>query len=313
MVGWIPSLNAIRAFEATARHRSYRLAAEELGVTTAAVKQLVRKLEEALGGKLFQGRGQDLEPTALGEIGSDELADAFRQISRTVRRMRAATRARRLVVSVDPSFAAAWLVPRLRRFKELNPDIEVLIDSSPEIVDLDAGGADVAIRFAVADHGDLTAYRLFDESLGAYCSPALAAGPPALTRIEDLSSAPLIRWDLSHHEWTSNTRRWNSWSYWLAALGADHVTPGDGPRFNDYNLGIQAAVAGHGLIIGSRPILRDLIERGLVVNPFDRCVETDVGYDLVAAPGALAREDVVAFTDWIRRAAAPASGESETG
>lgn len=311
MSDWIPSLNAIRAFEATARRGSYRQAAEELGVTTAAVKQLVRKLEEALGGRLFQGRGESLELTGLGDLGSDELTDAFRQINRTVRRMRAASRECRLVVSADPSFAAAWLVPRLRRFKLASPDIEVLIDSSPDLVDLGAGGADVAIRFAVEDHGKLAVYRLFDEVLGAYCSPALAADPPAVERIEDLARAPLIRWDLSHYEWASNTRRWNSWRYWLAALGADDVAPGDGPRFNDYNLGVQAAVAGHGFIIGSRPILHDLIERGLLVNPFDAVVETDVGYDLVVASEARGRSDIKAFIDWIRQEAAGAGGAAD--
>ncbi|MDF1747914.1 MAG: LysR substrate-binding domain-containing protein [Alphaproteobacteria bacterium] len=303
MSTWIPSLNAIRAFEATARHRSYRLAAEDLGVTTAAVKQLVKKLEETLNGRLFKGRGQELELTALGEIGCDELTDAFRQINRTVRRMRAATQARRLIVSADPSFAAAWLVPRLQRFKQRNPTVEVLIDSSAEIVDLESGAADVAIRFAGSHHNDLVHYRLFNEVLCAYCSPTLAAGPPKLSRIEDLALAPLIRWDLSHYEAASNTRRWNSWNYWLSALGVDHVAPGDGPRFNDYNLGVQAAIAGHGLIIGSQPILGNLLEGGLLVNPFNLCVETDVGYDLVTTPTALAWTDVVAFIDWVREEA----------
>lgn len=303
MTNWLPSLNALRAFEATARRRSFRLAAEELGVTTAAVKQLVAKLEEAIGGALFEGRGQNLALTPLAERGSEDLTAAFRQITRCVHRMRSEARNRHLVVTADPSFAAVWLVPRLTAFKALNPDVEVLINSSPQIVDLTAGAADVAIRFAVADHGDLVAHRLFDEVLCAYCSPGLAAGPPPVARLEDLARVPLIRWDLSNHDWASRTRRWNSWRHWLSALGAEHVVPHDGPRFSDYNLALQSAIAGHGMIIGSRPVLRHLVESGVLVDPLGIGAETDAGYDVVTTRRALDKAPVAAFIDWVRQSA----------
>ena len=144
---WLPSLNALRAFEATCRHLSYARAAEELRVTPAAVKQLVRKLERSLGIDLVVRRGRGLAITAAGHAGCEELTVGFRQVHRAVGRMRAHHARRRLIVSVEPSFATAWLVPRLERFRAGNRDVDVLIDSSLHIVDLDQGAADVAVRF----------------------------------------------------------------------------------------------------------------------------------------------------------------------
>ena len=123
MSNWLPSLNALRAFEVTARKKSYRKAAEELGVTTAAVKQLVEKLENLLGEKLFLGRGQNLKITSVGEIGLEELNISFKQIERTVNRMKSYKNKNRLVITCEPSFASAWLVPRLNKFKTLNPSM----------------------------------------------------------------------------------------------------------------------------------------------------------------------------------------------
>jgi LysR family glycine cleavage system transcriptional activator len=309
MRSWIPSLNALRAFEVTARLGSYRLAAEELGVTTAAVKQLVLKLEESMGTQLVQGRGTGLELSSIGLDAAEELEMAFRQIERTVHRMRSRIRKRSLVISSDPSFATAWLVPRLKLFKSISPGTEVLLDSSPRIVDLDAGVADIAIRFGVTDHGNAVSYRLFDEYLAAYCSPSLAAGPPDIRSIRDLAHAPLLRWDLSDYEWAKTTRSWNQWRHWLAELGLHDIDPSDGPRFSDYNLALQAAIAGQGFILGSRPVLSDIVEAGLLIDPFDRSVDTRIGYDIVTTKAAMAIPAVSAFVDWIRAEAASASKE----
>lgn len=299
MSNWLPSLNGLRAFEAVSRHLNYRKAAEELHVSPGAANQLVRKLEEAIGGPLLEKRGRKLVLTPIGAVGREGLSLPFRQIADTVERMRAMSGSQRFVVSTTPSFAASWLVPRLERFKEGNPGIDVLIDSTPQIVDLEHGVADVGIRFGVKDHGSLVLHRLFDEELCAYCSPRLAEGPPRITELRDLSRMKLLRWDLSQFEWAVNTRKWNYWKHWLAQMGADDIRPGDGLRFSDYNLAVQSAIAGQGFIIGSVPILHDLIEAGLLVNPFGRGVITDVGYDLAVTQMALERPEVAAFVSWI--------------
>jgi LysR family glycine cleavage system transcriptional activator len=299
MNDWLPSLNALRAFEAVARHRSYKKAADELNVTPAAVKQLTAKLEKAIGEPLLERHGHSMELTRTGAQGNADLTNGFKQISLAVERMRTNAKDTRLIVSVDPSFAAAWLVPRLQDFKLSNPGIEVLIDSSMQIADLNNGSADIGIRFGVESHRDLISNKLFDEQLCTLCSPALAKGPPEITRIEDLKKSLLLRWDLSEFEWASTTRRWNYWKTWLNAVGADHVKPGLGAKFNDYNLAVQAAIAGQGFILGSRPILKHLIDSNLLVDPFSISASPGLQYEVVTTKAALSREDVNRFIEWI--------------
>ncbi len=299
MSNWLPSLNALRAFEAVSRHLNYRKAAEELKVSPAAANQLVSKLEDAIGAPLLKKKGRGLALTPIGAAGREGLALPFRQIEDTVDRLRMMSNSERLIVSATPSFAASWLVPRLENFKKKHPSIDVLIDSSIHVVQVDRGVADVGIRFGVKDHGNLVVHRLFEEELCAMCSPSLAKGPPQITKIEDLADATLLRWDLSSFEWASNTRKWNYWKHWLAQYGADHVEPGDGLRFTDYNQALQSAIAGQGFIIGSIPILRDLLEANLLVNPFERGVATDIGYDLVTTETARARSEVATFIQWV--------------
>ncbi len=299
MSKWLPSLNALRAFEAVSRHLNYRKAAEELHVSPGAANQLVSKLEESIGVPLLEKRGRGLVLTPTGAAGRDGLTVAFGQIVDTVERMRGMSAEGRLIVSTTPSFAASWLVPRLEGFKAKNPGVEVLIDSKPQIVDLDGGAADVAIRFGVKDHGNLIVHRLFDEELCAICSPGLAKGPPNISHVDDLENVTLLRWDLSEFEWASNTRKWNYWKHWLDQVGADHINPGDGPRFSDYNLAVQTAIAGQGVIIGSTPVLRDLLEANLLVNPLSERVATDIGYDLATTGTAMLKPGVPKFIDWI--------------
>lgn len=299
MHDWLPSLNALRAFEAVARHLSYRRAAEELHVSPAAVKQLVGKLEAVLGTTLVQRSGRGLALTTIAIAGRDELARGFRQITSAVEKMRMRDQRQRLIVSVEPSFATAWLVPRLERFRSVNAQIDVLIDSSLQLVDLEGGAADIAIRFGGRPIAGLIAQRLFDEELCAFCSPALTAGRDGLRRIEDLERVTLLHWDLSQLEWASATKKWMGWKQWLEFAGASHVTPGVGLRFGDYNLALQAAIAGQGVVLGSTPILRSLVEAKLLLNPFPHKVTTDIGYDLVTTERARTRPEVASFLDWI--------------
>jgi LysR family glycine cleavage system transcriptional activator len=299
MSDWLPSLNALRTFETVSRHLNYRRAADELHVSPAAVKQLVRKLENALGRSLVERQGRGLVLTATGAAASQQLTKAFGQITETVQNIRRADQGSRLILSVDPSFAAAWLVPRLQDFRVKNPTVDVLIDSSLQIVDLGRGAADIAIRFgAQADEG-LVTHRLFDEVLCAFCSPALAQSSPGIQQLADLERATLLRWDLSQFPPASNTRKWNDWRYWLAQVGADHIDPGEGLQFTDYNLMVQAAIAGQGVILGSQPVLARLVETNLLVSPVPEQAVTDIGYDLVTTDRALAREEVSNFLDWI--------------
>jgi LysR family glycine cleavage system transcriptional activator len=117
--------------------------------------------------------------------------------------------------------------------------------------------------------------------------------------VEDLERVTLLRWDLSQFAWAQATRKWSDWTYWLAQVGAEHVTPGEGLQFSDYNLAVQAAIAGQGVLLGSRPVLRRLVEANLLVSPLPESAVTDIGYDLVTTDQALARAEVARFLDWV--------------
>jgi LysR family transcriptional regulator, glycine cleavage system transcriptional activator len=295
----LPSLNALRAFESAARHLNYRRASEELHVSPGAVKQLVAKLEESLGQRLLVRQGRSLALTPAGAAGLRQLSPAFAEIAAAVEAMRPGTLRRRLILSVEPSFATAWLVPRLEDFRRRHPGIDVLVDTALQLVDLERGDADVAIRFWKGGDPDLLAHRLVAEELSAYCSPALVQGENAITRLEDLERVTLLHWDLAGLPWAGGTRRWVGWAPWLHRLGAGHIRPGEGLRFSDYNLAIQAAIGGQGVMLGSLPLFRDLVDAGLLVRPFAESVATDLGYDLVTTARAATRPEVAAFSDWI--------------
>ena len=299
MSNWLPSLNSLRAFETTARKKSYRKAAEELGVTTAAVKQLVEKLEQSIGEKLFLGRGQNLTITPIGEIGLEELSISFKQIERTVNRMRSFEKNQRLVITCEPSFASAWLVPKLNKFKEVHPNIEVLIDSSPKIVSLSDGSVDIAIRFGINDYSsNLIVKRLYQEYLAPYCSPSLVS--KNIKSFEEIERFPLLRWDTSQFNWSNNTRRWMEWENWIKyAKQNQNLNLKYGSKFTDYNLALQCAIAGQGFILGSTPVLKGIIEKGLLVDPFNLSIKTDLGYDVVVTKKSHSKIEVQNFIEWI--------------
>lgn len=200
---------------------------------------------------------------------------------------------------MEPSFATAWLVPRLDTFRSNHPDVDVLIDSSLRIVDLEQGEADLGIRFGRLPSNELLSVRLFDEVLSAYCSPRLAGRERMLKQLEDLQQVTLLHWDLTQYEWVSATRKWMDWRKWLAQAGAEHVSPGGSLHFSDYNLALQAAIAGQGVVLGSKPVLAKLEEAGLLCDPFNVQVKTDIGYDLVTTARAKRRPEVQCFIDWI--------------
>ncbi len=300
MPDWMPSLNSLRALEAVARHLSYQRAAEELHVTPAAVKQLVVKLETVLGRKLVKRQGRGIALTEVAMFGANDLGIAMRHMTDAVQKMRVHEENKRLIITVEASFATTWLVPRLEDFRSRYPGINVLIDSSQRIVDLAHSEVDIAIRYGVKSDENLIVQRLFDDLVYPACSPSLAAGPPPLTAIEQLAQTPLIHWDMSQLPWANATRRWFDWGEWVKHFGIKGVDVSKGLRFSDYGLAVQAATSGQGVILASWPILKDPLDAGLLVQLFpDSVRSTDIGYDLVTTNEACKRPAVTAFTEWL--------------
>lgn len=299
MSDWLPSLNALRAFEAVSRHLHYPRAAKELNVSPAAVKQLVSKLEVSMGTKLIvrDGRGLALTPVAMQ--GKGDLSAAMELMISSVKKMGDSDSAKRLIISAEASLATTWLVPKLAEFHSRYPQINVLIDSSQEVVDLHRSDVDIAIRYGVESDGSLDSRRLFDDRIFPACSPTLASHPQQLKQLSDLNSVPLIHWDLSKMVWAQSTEKWFSWKGWLDRVGETDVATDKGIYFSDYGLAIQAAIAGQGVVLASWPILNDVIDAGLLVCPFREVISTDIGYDIVTTEHAGQRSEVEVFVSWI--------------
>ena len=285
----LPPLNALRAFEAAARHLSFTRAARELNVTQAAISHQVKALEERLGLCLFRRLNRALLLTDAGQAYLPDLRDAFDRIDAATRRLRAADDSGPLTVSVLPSFAAKWLVPRLGRFRAVAPDIDVRIAPSNHLTDLDGEGVDIAIRYGGGAWPGVRAEPLMAEDVFPVCGPELARGEPPLVTPADLARHTLLH-DDDHARWRM----------WLMAAEVADVDPGRGPVFTDSSLTIQAAVAGQGVALARSALANADLASGRLVRPFDITVPAKYAYYMVTPEGGAAtRPKVVAFRDWL--------------
>ena len=296
----LPSLNALRAFEAVARHLSLTRAAEELHVTPAAVSHQIRALEADLGVTLLRRVRRDFRLTDAAQAGLPPLREAFDLLGEAVERMHSGRSDRLLTVSVLPSFAATWLVPRLSGFQALHPELDVLLDTTDRLVDPRREAIDLGIRFGAGSYPGLEVTQLFGDDIFPVCSPALLQGPQPLRTPADLRHHNLL-----HVDWTPFMAETGDWQTWLLAAGYDdQVDASRGPRFSHSNLALQAAVHGQGVAIGSTALAEDDLAAGRLVRPFEVSVPVNLCYYVVTAPGAAARPKVRAFRDWLMGQAA---------
>lgn len=286
-------LNSLRAFEVVSRHESFRAAADELHVTAAAVIQQVKALEDHLGRKLLRrhSRGYSLTPHAAA--GLEQLRNGFGQLSAAVEAMTSGGQ-RVLTVSAVPSLSAEWLVPRLYRFREQHPDIDVLLHPSEEVVDLERSRFDLGIRYGSGSYPGLISERLFRDEIFPVYSPRMLKGRQPLKRPNDLRGHPLI-----HTEWSPETGHWPGWSDWLRAAGVTGVSASRGLRFSDGALAIQAAVSGQGVALGSKALALEHLSAGRLIRPFELSLVTDFVYSIVCAKSRDNEPDLAAFRRWL--------------
>ena len=243
----LPPLNALRAFEAAARLESFARAADELAVTPGAISQQIRSLEEHVGAALFVREGRGLSLTEAGRAAANVTSEAFEALERAVSLMRQPTQRRALTVSVAPSFAGKWLAPRLFRFQENHPELEVWIAATSERVDLSAGAADLGIRYGPGGDMTLNEERLLPEEVLPVCSPDLLRAGVDLRRPRDLADQTLL------HDASPETEVDGAdWASWLKARNVRGVETARGVRFNQSALVIDAAVAGRGVALAKR-------------------------------------------------------------
>jgi len=292
----LPSLNALRAFEAAARHLSLTKAARELHVTPAAVSHQLKALEADLGVSLLRRVKGEFVLTETAQTVRPVLSAGFDRIAEAVRRLRADEALRFLTISVSPTFAANWLVRRLGAFNAAFPEIDVRLQTTNEITDFARDGVDIAIRFGAGDYPGLHTIRLFDEEIFPVCSPALLDRGPPLVHPADLAAHTLL-----HVEWSWAMTRGEplDWQMWLHAAGADEVDATRGPRFSYTSFALQAAADGQGLALGSEALAGDDLAAGRLVCPFDVVLPVNFAYYLVYPEDTADRPKIANFRHWI--------------
>lgn len=290
----LPPLNALRAFEAAARHLSFRAAAEELAVTPAAVSHQIKALEAHLGTRLFQRGIRQVKLTRTGQSLHPGLAAGFDRLAEAVARTRQDGPARHLTITVAPSIAARWLVPRVERFTASHPGLDLRITASTALVDFARDEVDVALRYGPGRYPGLYSELLLVNDVFPVCTPAVAAGPPALRTPDDLRHVPLL-----HEVTVGDDPSLPDWTMWLAAAGASGVDSSRGTRLDRPTDVMEAALAGAGVALAKSALVADDLASGRLVRPFDLTLRANFAYYFVCTPAALTRPEVQAFREWV--------------
>ena len=306
----LPPLNALKAFEVTARHLSVKKAAVELNVTPAAVSHQIRALEENLGVQLFLRHNRALQLTEAARACLPRLREGFDNLAQAVERVRAHKGGGMLIVSAAPSFAARWLMPRLHRFLEAQPEIDVRVSARlrqtaqgarkgamAERASVDAwlADSDVAILYGHGDYPGFQVDKLIPLTLTPICSPRLVTHPQhPLVQPADLKHHLLLHDDTG--ELYDGVSFWN---VWLEAAGVEGVDLSRGPHFSHAVLAFEAAVEGHG-VVATMPVLAESdLNSARLVTPFALRVPLASSYYLVCSAEAAKRPAVAAFRKWL--------------
>lgn len=296
----LPPLNALRAFEAAGRHLSLSRAAEELHVTPAAVSHQVKSLEAALGVKLFRRAHRALMLTDAGQVFLAPLSEGFDRLAQGVEQVRRADQSRPLTVSVAPTFGAKWLVPRLDRFRERHSELDVRVDASMRLVDLDREDIDVAIRYGPGSYPGYRVECLLAEEVIPVCSPSLLEGPRPLREPADLGRQVLL-----HHDYGPGDDGYPDWPMWLRAAGVSNVDASRGPRFNPATMVVEAAIEGQGVALMGHVLVAEDLAKGRLVQPFELAVPVNFAYYLVCSEHNADAARIRAFRTWLHDEARP--------
>lgn len=287
----LPPLNALRAFEATARHLSVKNAADELCVTPGAVSQLVKALELHLGVQLFRRVNRGIFLTDAGQAYLPPVRNAFRQISDATQRLAVPAESGLLTVSTTPFFASAWLVPRLKSFQKAHPDIDLQVQASNALADFSRDGVDVAIRHGTGQYPGLVSQCVLTVEVVPVAAPSLVAelGKPA-------KPADLLRWP------RVNDAQRKGWRLWFAAQGVADTGSVRGPSFDDAGLLLGAVQTGQGVALLPAALVASDVAEGRLVRLFKAALLDGFAYHLVYPPASRDRPKVAAFRSWLAEA-----------
>lgn len=285
----------LKVFAVSARHLSFTRAAEELHVTTGAISQQIKQLEERLGFKLFLRRPRQLELTEEGSRLAAVVDEAYQSVGLEVRRLRSGVMSGIIRLRSVPSFLARWLMPRLPRLQARFPDIELHVTAEDSSLSLRDGDFDLAIDLNDGQMPGFAITPLMEEQIFPVCSPTLLAGRPSLRHSTDLAWYPLLHditaWRGSHD--------YAEWEHYLHAIGSPQVNVRRGYTFNRNQLTMEAATAGMGVAIARQTLISGELKSGALIAPFPERVATGMHYGIVHDHGALDDRRVRAVHDWI--------------
>jgi LysR family glycine cleavage system transcriptional activator len=285
----LPPLSALRAFEAAARHGSFKRAAEELAVTPTAISHRIRVLEDHTGLRLFVRTVRQVTLTEAGAQLYPVLREGFDAIEAVLARLAETRRRDRVTVSATHAFTAKWLVPRVARFHALHPDIDLQLQASDKAVDLDAHGVDIAVRYGSGPYPGLAADIMFADAYAPVANPMLG-----VTSVDALQSVPLI-----HFDWKRSAPANPTWEHWFAQARIPWPPARGQLRYSDEGHAIQAAVAGQGVALLSLALVADDIAAGHLVRPFGPAIAGHT-YHLVMRPDLEPGAATRAVADWLR-------------
>jgi LysR family transcriptional regulator, glycine cleavage system transcriptional activator len=282
----LPNLAALRAFEAAARHGNFSRAAEEVHVTHGAISHQVRALEDELGVALFHRNGKRIAITFEGEQFAEVVRRALSDIAGAAAALRASAGQQRLTVTALPSLASRWLGPRLGRFIDQHPQLEVMLQSSNQLTDFEREAVDVGLRFGRGHYPGLEVEKLMDDYFYPVTSPRFNGGKLPKTP-HQLARLPLLRCELE------------PWTPWFRAAGLDLLEPTGGLVFQDSSQLVRAAVEGHGIALARHVLAVDAIESGELVRLFDVAINCPQSYFFVCTAEAMRKPQVRAFREWV--------------
>ncbi len=289
----LPPLATLRAFEAAARHLSFKRAADELGVTPTAISHQVRLLEETLGQKLFERRTRRVIMTSAAQTLYTPLRDSFDAIARAVERVSAIKAASTVTLTATTVFTSKWLAPRVASFRQRFPGINLRLLASEDVIDLRTGAADIAVRYGAGTYPGCSSQLLFQEMFAPVCSPHLNVRTPA-----DLEGHALI-----HSEWRQLDESTPTWPRWYAKAGLPYQQSGSDIVFTDETHAIQAAVAGQGIALAGVTLVADELTAGNLRAPLGPML-AGRGFYLVIPDNHLDDGSVEAVREWLTGEAA---------
>jgi LysR family transcriptional regulator, glycine cleavage system transcriptional activator len=288
----LPPLDLIQGFEAAARNLSFTKAAEELLLTQSAISRQIRGLEEHLGVALFERRARAIALTDEGQVLNRAVSELLERLQQVTDALRSDGGQRHLTVTTTSGFASLWLIPRLRRFTQLHPDVDVRISATYKPVNLERSLVDVAVRYCRSDSAPEGAKLLFGEELFPVCSPLLRSeGERPLRTLEDLRHHALLRIDAPNG--------FVDWETWLEAQGLRDFKPAASLRFDNYEQMIGAALAAQGVAMGISSLVSRLLASGQLIAPFSKSVIGTRSYYVISSASTGARPHVEAFVDWL--------------